>query len=335
MISTFKKIKDAILSILSDRRKCFFLQNTIAAERVKLENTLSLILKSDACELIPERQSLVVSLYKRINSLLIFVEEFDSEHYFSVINIEKYSLLKKTVGCRLCNRNLRSYETIWPPTSLIISDLEGVEQYLQEYYNQCACGYRVAVKSIFKLVSFCAAAYTMLFFLVVYSKIVWDNNVYVYIDNKLIQRDVTSLNCDLLNNTGEHRFVANNFGKVETHSTEQYNFLWAFGPSASINFISSKQQACLLEIALDNIFTEQHLVVEINGKPALEYSGDGIEKRDESITFIAIPGLNSIVFKFKTWNSEKNPLVASDNRMFAMVFRKLRIESMPFAATKN
>src|SRR5919202_1850712 len=116
-------------------------------------------------------------------------------------------------------------------------------------------------------------------------------------------------------------------GLDSTERVAPNSWRWGLGPETSLKFKLSQPQNLNLSFRFINPSPAQEVIVEANGKTLIKTERLKVADAFEtSLNFQGLKGLNSISFKYKSWNRNKVTFAPKDHRPVAVQFLKLLIQ---------
>ena len=132
---------------------------------------------------------------------------------------------------------------------------------------------------------------------------------------------------DLLQFSSPHGLTITGMSDIEKNA--QTSWRWALGPETRLTFSLPKVQPVVLDFSFVNPITDQDVIVEVNGVNVKKFAqlkqNDTIKSDAE---FQGIPGLNTVIFKYKSWNNNSVIIAPQDERPMAISFTKLRFNNL-------
>ncbi len=131
---------------------------------------------------------------------------------------------------------------------------------------------------------------------------------------------------DLLQANSPNGLTITGMSAIEKNA--QGNWRWALGPETRVTFNMSKAQPVALDFSFTNPIRDQDVVIEANGVTVERIENiklnDTVKRRAE---FQGVEGSNTVVFKYKGWNTKPVTIAPNDKRPMAISFTQLKIQS--------
>ena len=133
---------------------------------------------------------------------------------------------------------------------------------------------------------------------------------------------------DLLSVSSPRSIEITGLSDIETNPQGR-SFRWALGPETKLIFKLPESQILELSFQLDNPIKGQSILIELNDSPLDSFVH--IKKNAEierNIKINAVKGFNTIVLKYKDWNTNKSSFSPQDTRPLAVSFIRLVIKTI-------